>query len=90
MFNLDKTVNNNVEQLQHNTRPFTWRSLTKKGRVSSRLDYWLIPSHLLFDTVHTDIEPSIKIDHSLINITLSVKKKDQNVEKGLGKLTTLF
>ena len=55
--------------LNEDTKRFTWRSLTKKGRVSSRLDYWLITSPLLFDTVHTDIEPSIKTDHSLINLT---------------------
>ena len=42
------------------TKRFTWRSLTRKGRVSSRLDYWLISSCLLFDVEHTHIDPSIK------------------------------
>lgn len=51
---------------------FTWRSSTKRGRVASRLDFWLISSHLLFNVESTDIEPSIKTDHSLIKLTLFI------------------
>ena len=61
--------------------------MTKKGKVSSRFDYWLILSPLLFDTVHTDIEPSIKTDH--INLTFLLKETPKR-GKGLGDLTTLF
>ena len=62
-------------------RRFTWRSFTKNGRVSSRLDFWLISSHLMFDVENTLIEPSIKTDHSLIKINLNLKKTP---ERGRG------
>ena len=62
-------------------RQFTWRSFTKNGRVSSRLDFWLISSHLMFDVENTVIEPSIKTDHSLIKINLNLKKTP---ERGRG------
>ena len=62
-------------------RRFTWRSFTKNGRVSSRLDFWLISSHLMFDVENTVIEPSIKTDHSLIKINLNLKKTP---ERGRG------
>ena len=45
----------------------------KKGLVSSRLDYWFISSHLCFDIEYTDIEPSIKTDHSLITLALTLR-----------------
>ena len=62
-------------------RRFTWRSFTKNGRVSSRLDFWLISSHLMFDVENTVIEPSVKTDHSLIKINLNLKKTP---ERGRG------
>ena len=60
---------------------FTWCSLTKKGRVSSRLDYWLISSCLLFDIEHTDIDPSIKTDHSIVTLNIMLRKTP---ERGRG------
>ena len=67
--------------LNENKTRFTWRGVTKHGRVSSRLDYWLISSHLLYDLDTTDIYPSIKTDHSLIQISLTLK---QSIERGRG------
>ena len=67
--------------LNENTKRFTWRSQTRKGRVSSRLDYWLISSHLCFDIQSTEIEPSIKTDHSLVSMTLALR---ESPERGRG------
>lgn len=67
--------------LNEDTKRYTWRNTTKKGRVASRLDYWLISSHLLFDTEETQIEPSIKTDHSLITLSLLLRKSP---ERGRG------
>ena len=67
--------------INEDKRRFTWRGFTKHGRVSSRLDFWLISSHLIFDVESTLIEPSIKTDHSLIKINLSLKKTP---ERGRG------
>jgi len=60
--------------LNENARRYTWRNMTKRGRVASRLDYWLISSHLLFNTDDTKIEPSIKTDHSIITLSIFLKK----------------
>ena len=60
---------------------FTWRGFTKKGHVSSRLDYWLISTHMLYDLEETDILPSIKSDHSLIRIIFELK---DGIERGRG------
>ena len=67
--------------LNENTKRFTWRSQTRKGRVSSRLDYWLISSHLCFDIQSTEIEPSIITDHSLVSLTLPLQ---ESPERGRG------
>ena len=60
---------------------FTWRGFTKISHVSSRLDYWLVSTHMLYDLEETDILPSIKTDHSLIRIIFELK--DGN-ERGRG------
>lgn len=67
--------------LNENKKRFTWRNMTKKGRVASRLDYWLISSHLLFAVQDTQIEPSIKTDHSMITLSLYLQKSP---ERGRG------
>ena len=60
--------------LNENEKRFTWRSTTKQGRVACRLDLWLISSHLMFDIANVQIVPSIKTDHSLITLSLFLKK----------------
>ena len=60
---------------------FTWRGNTKKGRVFSRLDFWLISTHMIYDLVNTDILPSIKTDHSLISLSFEIKN---SISKGKG------
>jgi len=60
---------------------FTWRGMTRGGRVFSRLDYWLTSSHLIYDLVETSIDPSIKTDHSIISVTFELNNTDK---KGRG------
>ena len=50
----------------------------KKGFVSSHIDYWLISSHLIYDMVKTEIYPSIKTDHSLVQISFALKEIQQS------------
>ena len=60
---------------------FTWRGMTRGGRVFSKLDYWLTSSHLIYDLVETSIDPSIKTDHSIISVTFELNNTDK---KGRG------
>ena len=59
--------------LNSETRRYTWRGITKAGQVHSRLDYLFISTHMIFDLDKAAIVPSIKSDHSLINITFTLK-----------------
>ena len=58
------------------TRRYTWRGLTRQGRVFSRLDFWLISAHMIYDLIKTDISPSIKTDHSIITLTFERTRTD--------------
>ena len=51
---------------------YTWRSRTRNGYVQTRLDFWLVSNHMMYDIVSTDIKPSIKSDHSLISIMFNI------------------
>ena len=55
--------------LNPNLRRFTWRQTNPLRQ--SRLDYWLISSHLLKLSTEIDIIPSFKSDHSAITLTFS-------------------
>jgi len=67
--------------LNPDVKRFTWRGHTRSGHVSSRLDYWLISTHLIYNIIDTDIHPSIKTDHSLISISFEI---EHSVEPGRG------
>jgi hypothetical protein len=73
--------------LNESEKKFTWRNNTKKGRVASRLDFWLISSHLMFNVADTQIEPSIKTDHSLITLSIFLQKTPTR-GKGFWKFNT--
>ena len=48
---------------------YTWRQGSSATRLKqSRLDYWLVSTHLMFQLEKVDIQPSLRSDHSLINI----------------------
>jgi hypothetical protein len=48
---------------------YTWRQGSSLARLKqSRLDYWLVSTHLMYDLHQIDIKPSTRSDHSLIDI----------------------
>ena len=55
--------------------------MSRNGLVQSRLDYWLISTHLLYDLHSQDISPGLKSDHSIVKFNLKVKNSQQ---KGRG------
>ena len=69
------------------TRRYSWRSYTRNGFVQTRLDFWLISVHMMYDVHKTDIKPSIKSDHSLINITFNISGT-QKRGRGFWKFNT--
>ena len=58
-------------------RRFTRREMTKAGLVQSRLDYFLISIHLLYDFSRQDIAPGIKSDHSLVYFQLEIENSQK-------------
>jgi hypothetical protein len=53
-------------------RSYTWRQGGSASRLKqSRLDYWIVSAHMLYDLV--DIKPSTGSDHSLIDINFYKK-----------------
>ena len=51
---------------------YTWRGRTRNGVVQSRLDYFFVSTHMIYDLVNVTINPSISSDHSIINIELNI------------------
>jgi exonuclease III len=49
---------------------YTRRQKSKAGIVHSRLDFFLVPVHLEYDILNTEIKPSIFSDHSIVVITI--------------------
>jgi hypothetical protein len=50
-------------------RCYTWRQGSSASRLKqSRLDYWLVSVHLMYDLNNVDIKSSIRSDHSMIDI----------------------
>ena len=64
---------------------YTRREKTRSGFKQSRIDYFLIPCNMGYIAMVTDIKPSIKSDHSLLHIRLSLLGH-QKRGKGLWKL----
>ncbi len=54
------------------TKRSTWRESSRYGIIQSRLDYWLIPQHMLYNVDNTDIISSIHSDHSVIELNLHI------------------
>lgn len=54
--------------LNPTSKRFTWRR--KNPIQQSRLDYWYISTHLLYNINSTDIKPSYRSDHSAITLDL--------------------
>ena len=55
--------------LNPNTKRYTWRQgKSSETLKQSRLDYWLISNHMIYDLNNVDIQPGFRSDHSLIDI----------------------
>jgi exonuclease III len=62
--------------LNPNLKRYTWRQgKTKNTLRQSRLDYWLISTHLIYNLNEVDIKPGFRSDHSLINISFYAQEK---------------
>ncbi|MCP3901396.1 MAG: endonuclease/exonuclease/phosphatase family protein [Desulfobacteraceae bacterium] len=82
LLNNAKLINDYCEQFHLNDiwctlnpelKRFSWRGNTKSGVVQSRIDYWLISVHMIYDLQDTDIKPAIKTDHSIITLAFNIK-----------------
>jgi exonuclease III len=66
--------------LNPNTRKYTWRQGSSLARLKqSRLDYWIVSTHMMYNLEKVDIENSIRSDHSAITINFY---KNQAPERG--------
>jgi exonuclease III len=62
--------------LNPETKCYTWRQGSSATRLKqSRLDYWLVSTHLMYDLHNVDIKPSSRSDHSLIDLDFHQKEK---------------
>ena len=57
------------------TKRFTWRQ--NNPIIQSRLDYFFISSSIMQNVKDCDIKPSIKTDHSLLSLSLSINLNDK-------------
>ncbi len=55
------------------SRRFTRREMCRGGLLQTRLDYWLISNHMLYNFFTQDIVPGLKSDHSLVYVQLSIE-----------------
>jgi exonuclease III len=66
--------------LNPDKRRYTWRQgKTALNLKQSRLDYWLISNHMIYELTKVDIEPGFRSDHSLIEINF---KSNVTSERG--------
>ena len=57
---------------------FTRRENTRHGPVQSRIDYFLVTSHLEYVIETADIQPGLKSDHSLLKITILLENQPKH------------
>ena len=57
------------------TKRYTWRRNTPLQQ--SRLDYWLISAHMLYNMKTTNIKAGFKTDHSLIQISFECNSSEK-------------
>ena len=55
--------------------------MSKSGLVQSRLDFWLISTHLLYDVDNCKIYPGLKSDHSVVSLIMNIAG---STERGRG------
>ena len=66
-------------------KKFTHPENTRYGLVHSRIDYFLVTSHLEYVIETADILPGLKSDHSLLKLTILLENQP-NRGRGLWKL----
>ena len=66
---------------------FTRRQNTRNGLIHSRIDFFLVTSHLEYVVQKADILPGLKSDHSLLELSLFVENQPKR-GRGLWKLNT--
>ena len=66
---------------------FTRREKTRFGFTHSRIDYFLLNSHMEYIIQKADILPGLKSDHSLLELTFLLEKQPKR-GRGLWKLNT--
>ena len=96
-FYLQKLVDDldlvDIWRLKHpQKKRFTRHEKTRYGFAQSQIDFFLISCHLACATISTDILSSIKSDHSLLFLNLSVieQQKRQGAVENEYKLTTRY
>ena len=71
-----------IWRLKNPTRKrYTRREKTRYGFSQSRLDYFFMSCHLEYYTKNTDIMPSIKSDHSLLSLEISLADEPKGVQE---------
>jgi exonuclease III len=66
--------------LNPDCKRYTWRQgKTPATLKQSRLDYWLISTHMIYSLTNVDIAPGFRSDHSLIELNF---KSSNNPERG--------
>ena len=66
---------------------YTRREKTRAGLIQTRLDFFFISRNLNYIVKMTDIQPSVRSDHSLISITINFSN-EQKRGRGVWKLNT--
>ena len=66
--------------LNPGVRRYTWRQGGSASTLKqSRLDYWLVSTHMMYNLENVDIETSLRSDHSIITIDFF---KNETPERG--------
>jgi exonuclease III len=74
----DINLNDIWRTLNPETKRYTWRQgKTSTNLKQSRLDYWIISTHMIYDLTKVEIEPGFRSDHSLIEINFTSKNKPE-------------
>jgi exonuclease III len=68
--NNDKDICDIWRIMNPEVKKYTWRHGKSINNLrQSRLDYWLISTHMIYDLNNVDIKPGYRSDHSLIDIS---------------------
>ena len=67
------------------SKRYTWRQLNPLRQ--SRLDFWLVSIHIMYELENVDIKPSYKSDHSIICLVI-VNSKEQERGPGFWKFNS--